>query len=382
MAEKKDYYESLGVTKSATKDEIKSAYRKLAKTYHPDNKETGNETKFKEIQEAYDVLYDDKKRQMYDQFGHAAFEQGAGGGAGGNPFGGGFGGFGGGFGGEDINLGDIFSSFFGGGSRQSNRTSNGPSRGQDILMRTQIDFMDAINGKHVDISFNFDEECPNCHGSGAKDPSKIQTCSYCHGSGHVRTQRRTLFGVMENDEPCPNCGGTGKIVTEKCPSCGGQGHVRKRKTITLNIPAGINNGQQIRQQGMGEIGPHNGPHGDLYIEINVKPHAYFKRDGNDIHITIPLDFVDAILGTQVEIPTVYGNKLLSIPAGTQPGQIMRMKGHGVKDLRSGKPGDQYVHLDIKMPTSLSKKQKEILEDYKKNSSVNDSFFEKFKRNFK
>ena len=380
MAEKRDYYEVLGVKKGATKDEIKSAYRKLAKTYHPDNKETGNADKFKEIQEAYDVLYDDKKRQMYDQFGHAAFEQGAGGGAGGNPFAGGFGGFGG-F--EDVDLGDIFSSFFGGGRRGgSSRASTGPQRGQDVAMRVNISFMDAINGKKQDITLNYDETCPDCKGTGARSPDAIKTCSYCSGRGRVRMQRQSLFGVMETEQACPHCNGTGKQITDKCPTCGGKGYTRKKKTITINIPAGINNGQQIRSAGMGEIGENGGPHGDLYVEIAVAPHPNFQRDGNDIHITIPLDFVDAILGTQVEIPTVYGDKLLNIPAGTQPGQMLRMKGHGVKDFRTGKPGDQYVHLEIKMPTNLSKEQKKCLEDYKKCASKEDSFFQRFKNSFK
>lgn len=380
MAEKRDYYEVLGVKKGATKDEIKSAYRKLAKTYHPDNKETGNADKFKEIQEAYDVLYDDKKRQMYDQFGHAAFEQGAGGGAGGNPFAGGFGGFGG-F--EDVDLGDIFSSFFGGGRRGgSSRASTGPQRGQDVAMRVNISFMDAINGKKQDITLNYDETCPDCKGTGARSPDAIKTCTYCSGRGRVRMQRQSLFGVMETEQACPHCNGTGKQITDKCPTCGGKGYTRKKKTITINIPAGINNGQQIRSAGMGEIGENGGPHGDLYVEIAVAPHPNFQRDGNDIHITIPLDFVDAILGTQVEIPTVYGDKLLNIPAGTQPGQMLRMKGHGVKDFRTGKPGDQYVHLEIKMPTNLSKEQKKCLEDYKKCASKEDSFFQRFKNSFK
>ncbi len=377
MANKRDYYEVLGIKKSASKDEIKSSYRKLAKTYHPDNKETGDEAKFKEIQEAYDILYDDKKRGMYDQFGHAAFEQGAGGGSGGNPFGGGFGGFSG----ADMDLGDIFSQFFGGGSRRS-QTRNGPTRGNDILMRTTIDFMDAVNGTKVDISFNFDETCSSCKGTGAKNGTSVSTCHTCHGSGRVKVQRRTLFGVMESEEICPECGGSGKIVTERCPDCGGKGYVRKRKTITLNIPAGISNGQQMRQAGMGEIGANNGPHGDLYIEINVREHPNFKREGNDIHIEVPIDFIDAILGKTIDIPTVYGDRKLSIPAGTQPGQMLRMKGYGVKDLRSGKPGDQYVHFDIKMPTSLSKEQRELLESYRAKTNENESFFSKFMRNFK
>lgn len=378
MASKKDYYETLGVNKKASKDEIKSAYRKLAKTYHPDNKETGNEAKFKEIQEAYDILYDDKKRGMYDQFGHAAFEQGAGGGPGGNPFGGGFGGFNG----ADVDLGDIFSQFFGGGSRRSQQRNNGPTRGNDVLMRTTIDFMDAVTGTKVDLTFNYDEECATCRGTGAKNGTSVRTCPTCHGTGRVRTQTRTLFGIMENEAVCPECGGSGKVVLDKCPDCGGKGYIRKRKTITLNIPAGIANGQQMRQAGMGEIGKNNGPHGDLYIEINVREHPNFKREGNDIHIEVPIDFVDAILGTTIEIPTVYGDKKLNIPAGTQPNQVLKMRGFGIKDLRSGKPGDQYVHLNIKMPTSLSKEQRELLETYKSKSNESDSFFSKFMKNFK
>ena len=377
---KKDYYESLGVNKSASKDEIKSAYRKLAKKYHPDNKETGDAEKFKEVQEAYDVLYDDKKRGMYDQFGHAAFEQGAGGGPGGNPFGGGFSGFD--FNGEGVDLGDIFSSFFGGGGSRRRSANTGPERGQDVLMHVTIDFMDAVNGKKVDLTLNHDEQCPNCHGSGAKSPDSIRTCTQCHGSGRIRTTRQSLFGVMEQESACPTCNGSGKIIVDKCPNCGGKGYIKQKKNVTLNIPAGINNGQQLRQTGLGELGKRGGPNGDLYIEINVKPHQFFKRDGNDIHIEIPLDFVDAILGTTVDIPTVYGNKSLSIPAGTQPNQILRMKGHGVKDLRSGKPGDQYVHLNIKMPTSLTKDQRAILEDYRRKSNTSESFFSKFMKNFK
>ena len=374
MAEKRDYYEVLGVSKTASKDEIKSAYRKLAKVYHPDNKETGNEAKFKEIQEAYDVLYDDQKRQAYDQFGHAAFEQGAGGGPGGNPFGG-AGGFG-----EDF-MNDIFSTFFGGGRRRS-ASSAGPQRGQDILMRINISFMDAITGKKVDININHDDICPDCKGTGAKNATAVKTCDTCHGRGRVTAQRRSLFGVVETEEVCPYCNGSGKIIIDKCPSCGGKGNIRKKRTLTLNIPAGINNGQQIRQQGMGEIGANNGPHGDLYIEVNVNRHSSFEREGNDIHIKIPIDFVDAILGTTLEVPTVYGDVTLNIPAGTQPGQILRMRGHGVKDMRSGKPGDQFVHLDVKMPTSLSKEQRKILEDYRNASKKDESFFQKFKKAFK
>lgn len=375
MASKRDYYEVLGVKKNATKDEIKSSYRKLAKQYHPDNKETGDEAKFKEVQEAYDVLYDDQKRSAYDQFGHAAFEQTGGGPAGGNPFSG-FSGFGG----EDINLGDIFGSFFGGGSRQRRQT--GPIRGDDVLMRLRVDFMDAVNGKDEEVSFDFDDDCPHCHGSGADSPSDVKTCSTCGGRGSVTRQTRSLFGMVNTETVCPDCGGRGKIISKKCSVCGGSGHKRVKKTQKIHIPVGINNGQQIRLQGMGGAGTNGGPHGDLFIEINIKEHPYFKRERNDIHLNVPLDFVDAILGTKIEVPTVNGDMLVTVPEGTQPGQILRLKGQGIKDLRTGKPGDQYIHLDIKGPSSLNRKQKEALEAYKAASKPDDSLFNKFKKMFK
>lgn len=374
---KRDYYEVLGVSKTASKDEIKSAYRKLAKKYHPDNKETGDEAKFKEVQEAYDILYDDQKRDAYNQFGHAAFEQTGGGPGGGNPFGGGFSGFG-----EDINLGDIFSSFFGGGSARRSARRAGPQRGDDILMKHRVDFMDTVNGKDEEVSFDYDEDCPHCHGSGAESPSDIQTCPKCGGKGTIIRQQRGIFGMMNTETVCPDCGGAGRTISKKCSVCGGSGHKRVKKTMKIHIPVGIQSGQQIRLQGMGAAGTNGGEHGDLYIEISVKPHPYFQRERNDIHLTIPLDFVDAILGTKIEVPTVNGNVYLTIPEGTQPGQTLRMRGQGIKDLRSGKPGDQYVHLDIKSPSSLSKKQKEALKAYKENMKESDNPYYKFQKNFK
>ena len=374
---KRDYYEVLGVSKTASKDEIKSAYRKLAKKYHPDNKETGNEAKFKEVQEAYDILFDDQKRDAYNQFGHAAFEQTGGGPGGGNPFGGGFSGFG-----EDINLGDIFSSFFGGGSARRSARRAGPQRGDDILMKHRVDFMDTVNGKDEEVSFDYDEDCPHCHGSGAESPSDIQTCPKCGGKGTIIRQQRGIFGMMNTETVCPDCGGAGRTISKKCSVCGGSGHKRVKKTMKIHIPIGIQSGQQIRLQGMGAAGTNGGEHGDLYIEISVKPHPYFQRERNDIHLTIPLDFVDAILGTKIEVPTVNGNVYLTIPEGTQPGQTLRMRGQGIKDLRSGKPGDQYVHLDIKSPSSLSKKQKEALKAYKENMKESDDPYYKFQKNFK
>ena len=374
MADKRDYYEVLGVNKSASKDEIKSAYRKLAKKYHPDNKETGDEAKFKEIQEAYDILYDDQKRSAYDQFGHAAFDQ-AGGNPGANPFqGGGFGGFG--------DLGDIFSQFFGGGGRQR-ANPNAPRRGNDVVKRVKIDFMDAINGRDIEIPIEVDEPCPTCGGTGAKSPSDVQTCSQCQGRGYVSIKRQSLFGAITSQETCPTCGGTGKIIREKCKDCNGKGYIHKKKNIKVHIPAGIKEGQQIISRGNGERGYNGGQNGDLYIEILVKEHQFFKREGNDIELDIPLDFADACLGTKIDVPTVYGDMTLTIPAGSQPNQILRMKGCGVKDLRSGKPGDQYVRLNIKVPMSLSKKQKELLEQFKEETGKkNENLFDKFKKMFK
>ena len=374
MAEKRDYYEVLGVNKSASKDDIKSAYRKLAKKYHPDNKETGDEAKFKEIQEAYDILYDDQKRSAYDQFGHAAFEQ-AGNNPGGNPFQGGFSGFG-----ADLN--DIFSSFFGGGRRRdSNPTA--PKRGSDVIQRIKINFMDAINGKDFELNIEVDEKCPTCGGTGAKTPNDVQICSQCQGRGYINVKRASLFGSMMSQETCPTCGGAGKTVKEKCKDCSGKGYIHKKKVIKVHVPAGIKSGQQIISRGNGERGYNGGPNGDLYIEVLVKPHDYFIREGNDIQLVVPIDFVDACLGTKIDVPTVYGDVTLTVPAGSQPGQVMRMKGCGVKDLKTGKPGDQYIKLDIKVPTSLNKNQKDALESFRTESNKKDkSLFQKFKSAFK
>ena len=376
---KRDFYEVLGISKSASKDEIKSAYRKLAKKYHPDiNHDADAPEKFKEVQEAYDILYDDKKRQMYDQFGMAAFENGGSTGGAGNPFqGGGFSsqGFGG------VDLGDIFNSFFGGGSTRSSQ-NYGPQRGNDTLSRVRISFMDAINGKTITMPITYDENCSTCGGTGAKTSNDIKTCPDCGGRGYIRTQQRTIFGVMENQTTCPKCSGTGKIITDKCPDCGGKGYKRVKKDMDVNIPAGINSGQQLRVAGKGERGVNGGPNGDLFLEIIVSPHQYFTRDGNDIHIEIPLDFIDAILGVKIDVPTVYGDCEVEIPAGTQPNQIIRLKGRGVKDLRKGTPGDEYVHIKLQTPTKISKEQRKLLEEYKKSETKGESFFEKFKKAFK
>lgn len=369
MASKKDYYETLGLNKGASKDEIKAAYRSLAKKYHPDiNKEPGAEKKFKEVQEAYDVLYDDNKRATYDQFGHAAFEQGSNsGGFGGAGF------SGAGFG--DMNFDDIFGSFFGGtSSRRRSRT--GAMRGDDAIMRVKIGFMDAIMGKTIDLALTYEEMCQYCHGEGGD----TSTCTNCGGSGYIMSQRSTFFGMMQAQEVCPVCGGKGKVINSRCSHCNGHGYNKVKKTLDVHIPPGINGGQQIRLQGKGGRGRNGGPNGDLYLEIVIENHPTFKRDGNDIHLEIPISFVDAALGIEIEVPTVYGFVNLRIPAGSQPTQIFKLKGRGVKDMRSGNPGDEYVHLDVKTPTNLNRKQKELLIDFKAEEG-SDNWFNRFKKAF-
>lgn len=370
---KRDFYEILGVNKNSSADEIKRAYRKLAKKYHPDvNKEPDAEEKFKEVQEAYDVLSDANKKAAYDRYGHAAFDQTAGGGASG------FGGFGG-FGGfEDMS--DIFSSFFGGGQTRNRRS--GPMQGEDRFMQIQIDFMDAIKGKKMDLKLNVDEQCPHCHGTGAKTPNDVQTCSRCGGSGTIKTQQRTAFGTFVNTSTCPDCGGTGQTVKEKCPHCHGDGYTNKNITVELNIPAGINSRQQLRVAGKGERGINGGPNGDLFVEILVKPHEHFVRDGRNIHISVPISAIDAILGCVIDVPTVYGEVELKIPEGTQHGTTFRLRGKGVKDLRSDNYGDEMVKVEVKIPTKLSKDEKDLYQKIREKEKKHDTFFGNFKKAFK
>lgn len=377
MATKRDYYEVLGVSKNASKDDIKSAYRKLAKQYHPDlNKSPDAPKKFEEIQEAYDVLYDDNKRKNYDQYGMAAFEQGASTGGAGNPFaGGGFQGQG--FG--DVDLNDIFSSFFGGGGTRRSRSNGEPQKGDDTLYRVKIDFLSAIAGRHVTIPVTYDEPCPSCHGTGAENPEDIDTCPDCGGAGYVRTRQQTIFGVMESEGVCPRCHGTGKIVRRPCNVCGGSGYTRVHKDLDVNIPAGINNGQQIRVAGKGQRGVNGGPNGDLYVEVLVQPSDIFKRDGNDIHIDVPLSFVDCALGTSIDVQTVYGPVTMDVPSGTQPDQVLKLRERGVKDLRTGKPGSQFVHIQVKTPTNLTESQKTLLKEFQQQEKdKKDSPFQRWK----
>ncbi len=385
MAAKRDYYEVLGISKTATQDEIKSAYRKLAKKYHPDNKETGDAEKFKEASEAFSVLGDEQKRKTYDQFGQAAFDQNAGGA---NPFrGSGFEGFN--FGNGDFgDLNDILNSMFGGfgfgGSRSSSRrtSSRGPIRGDDTLMRVRISFMQAVEGTKITLPLNYEETCSHCHGTGAKNGEAYSTCPDCNGRGVIITQQRTIFGMMQSESSCPRCHGTGKIIREVCPDCNGKGYNKVKKDVDINIPKGINNGQKIRVAGKGERGINGGENGDLYVEIVIQNHPQFVRDGNDIHLTVPIDFVDACLGTKIVVPTVYGDCELEVPSGTQPNAVLRLKGKGVKDVRQEKYGDEYIHMDIKAPTKLSKEQKELLLRFKAASGSSESLFDKFKKAFK
>lgn len=373
MATKRDYYEVLGISKNASKDEIKSAYRKLAKQYHPDiNKEPGAEEKFKEVQEAYDVLYDDNKRSTYDQFGHAAFDQNGGQGG----FNGGFSGF------QDVDLGDIFGSFFGGGRRSSSRRNSGPLRGNDAFMRVRIKFMDAINGTTISIPLDVDEKCTACNGTGAKSPSDIETCSTCHGTGTVHQRQQTPFGVFETQGTCQTCGGSGKIIRNRCDKCGGKGYEHKHMNVDIKIPAGINEGQQIRVPGKGERGLNGGSNGDLIIEVTIKEHSSFERDGDNIHIEIPISMVDAALGVTITAPTVYGEVDVKVPSGTQPGQILKIRGKGVKNLRTGNYGDQFIHIKVVVPSTINKEQKSLLEKYKELDKKNENIFDKFKKMFK
>lgn len=368
MASKRDYYEVLGLQKGASESEIKKAFRKMAKQYHPDvNKEAGAEEKFKEINEAYEVLSDPQKKANYDQFGHAGMD--------GANYGGGqgFGGF------ED--LGDIFGSFFGGGfGGGQRRQANGPRKGEDRFMQMRIDFMDAVFGKNEEITIEVDEQCSECLGSGARSKSDIHVCSRCNGTGTVLQQQRTPFGIFQSQSVCPECNGVGKKVAHKCHKCHGRGYEHKRVKLDIKIPAGIQSGQQVRVPNKGERGLHGGPNGDLYIEILVNRHKQFVRDGNDIRISVPISAIDAILGTKIDVPTVHGDVELTIPSGTQYGQQFRLRGKGVQSTRGGQ-GDQFVTITIEIPTKLSKAEKELYEKIKEKRE-HESPFEKFKRAFK
>ena len=345
---KRDYYEVLGLQKGASKDEIKKAYRKLSKQYHPDiNKEADAADKFKEIAEAYEVLSDDQKRAHYDQFGHTDPNAGFGGG--------GFGG--GGFGGFE----DIFSSFFGGGGRRHD--PNAPRKGDDLQFRMNITFEEAIFGKETEVEIPREENCDTCNGSGAKPGTSPQSCSQCGGAGEINQAVDTPFGRMMNRRTCPSCRGAGKIIVEKCTTCRGNGKVQKRKKIKVTIPAGVDDGQQLRVAGQGEPGLNGGPSGDLYIVFSVRNHEYFERDGDDIYYELKLTFPQASLGDEIEVPTVHGKVKLKIPAGTQSGAQFRIKDKGVKNVHGYGQGHQYVVVKVVTPSKLTEKQKQLLREF-------------------
>lgn len=377
---KRDYYEILGLDKNASSDDIKRSYRKLAKKYHPDiNKAPDAEEKFKEINEAYEVLSDVNKKAIYDQYGHAGLDQNGDAG-----FGQGFSGFSGDFG----DLGDIFESFMGGGMGGFSNfgfgggrsRNNGPIKGENRYLQLSIDFLDAVHGAKKTIAITVDKMCDKCGGTGAKSKSDIETCASCNGKGKVTRAQRTAFGMMQSVIDCPDCNGTGKHIKNKCPECHGNSYKTVKENVEVNIPAGINSGQQIRLQGYGERGINGGPNGDLYLEIIIKAHKYFVREGNDIYVKVPISAVDATLGVSIDVPTCNGDVKLNVPAGSQPGQKLRLKGYGVKSLRSNQVGDQYVELKVEIPTKLSKEEKELYEKLQgKNSS---SAFKKFKDAFK
>lgn len=371
MATKRDYYEVLGVSKSASKDEIKSAFRKLAKKYHPDiSKEENAEEKFKEVQEAYSVLSDDNKRRQYDQFGHA--------GVNGNGAGSGFGGFNGaGFGFDASDLGDIFDDLFGAGfgfgGSSSRRSSSRTRRGSDILMQVDLTFEEAVFGCEKDFDLDVVAECDKCDGKGGFHE---ETCSRCHGSGTITSEQRTILGSFMTKTTCPDCGGKGKTYREVCSKCHGKGSVKARKTITVSVPSGIDNGERLRVPGKGNSGENGGASGDLYLEFHIKEHKYFKRDGLDIYLEVPINMAEAVLGCKKEIPTIYGNVKLTISSGIDSGDKQRLKGKGIKDSTSRKVGDMYVIFKVITPKRLSRDQKKLFESLSK-TDLDDSEIDRF-----
>lgn len=381
---KRDYYEVLGVSKTATQDELKKAYRKLARKYHPDlNKDNAEAAeKFKECNEAYSVLSDEQKRAQYDQFGHAAFENGGMGGGGGFGGAGGFGGFGG------SGMEDIFDMFFGGQGGRGGRSSKaGPQRGADLRFDLEISFEEAAFGLEKEINLYRDEVCDHCHGEGAEPGSKVETCPECNGSGYVRFTQNTMFGQMVNERPCSRCKGEGKIISEPCKECRGKGTVKRNKKLKVKIPAGVDNGSRLRVSNEGEAGAKGGPSGDLYVYLYVKPHKFFERDGTTVLCEVPINIVQATLGADIKVPTLDGQVTMKIPEGTQPGKVMRIKGKGIPGLRNSSRGDQLVRIKVVVPTKLSDKQKDALRKFADISKDNinpeeKSFMDKVKDFFK
>lgn len=384
MAEKRDYYEVLGVNKGATEDEIKSEFRKKAKKYHPDlnPNDKDAEAKFKEVNEAYEVLSDKDKRAKYDQFGHAGVDP---------SYGAGYGSAG--AGGFEMDFGDIFSSLFGGGfggfggasSRRAN--PNAPRRGGDVHASVALSFMEAAHGCTKTININVLETCSTCSGSGAAAGSSPVTCSDCGGSGYVRVQQRTPLGVMQNTRPCTKCGGKGRIIEKPCSKCKGNGRVRVKRSIEINIPAGVDDEQTLQVRGRGDAGENNGSNGDVIVVITVRPDLLFERDRYDVYVTVPISFGQAALGAEVVVPTIDGKIKFTVPSGTQPATQFRLRGKGIPYLNGSGRGDQIVTVAVEVPKKLSSEQKNALNSFEgtlsvdKNFDMRKSFAERLKRAF-
>lgn len=389
MVAKRDLYEVLGVSKDASDADIKRAYRKLSKQYHPDiNKEAGAEEKFKEIAEAYEILSDSQKRAAYDQYGHASYDPNSGFSGGG--FGGfeGFGGFGGqGFSGSYTGgFEDIFDSFFGGGGARRGNRANMPRQGADLQYVMDLTFEEAIFGKEEVIHYHRNAECETCHGSGAKPGTDPVTCSKCHGAGVINVERATPFGRMMSQTTCDVCGGTGQEIKEKCVTCHGHKHVEETHKVKVKVPAGVENGNQMPLRGQGEAGENGGPYGDLYVIFRVGKSDTFEREGADIFYELPINFAQAALGDEVDVPTVHGKVKLKVPAGTQSGTVLRLRGKGAPRLRGSGMGDQHVTVRVVTPKHLTDKQREAMQIFGKEAGTHveseGNFFDKVKDAFK
>lgn len=382
MADKRDYYEVLGLQKGATDDEIKKAFRKKARENHPDlhPDDPSYVEKFQEINEAHEVLSDPEKKKRYDQFGHAGVDPSYGGGGGMGGFSGGMSGFG--------DMGDIFENIFGnfgfGGSSRSN--ANAPKRGSDIQTSVLISFMEACSGVKKEIKVNRMSTCEACKGTGADGTSSSEVCPDCQGRGTVKITQNTVFGAIASTKTCPHCSGKGKIIKNPCQKCRGMGRLKVQKTVSFDIPAGIDDRQTIRLSGQGDCGVNNGSNGDLLINVSVKSHEIFKRDGFDIHCDIPVTYMEAVLGAEITVPTIDGDVKYTISEGTQTGTVFRLKGKGVKKLQRAERGNQYVTIYVEVPKNLTKKQKDLLREFEaslseKNYAKRQSFFEKLKKKF-
>ena len=390
MVAKRDLYEVLGVSKDASDADIKRAYRKLSKQYHPDiNKEAGAEEKFKEIAEAYEILSDSQKRAAYDQYGHASYDPNSGFSGGG--FGGGFEGFGG-FGGQGFSgsytggFEDIFDTFFGGGGGRRGNRANMPRQGADLQYVMDLTFEEAIFGKEEVIHYHRNAECETCHGTGAKPGTDPVTCSKCHGAGVINVERATPFGRMMSQTTCDVCGGTGQEIKEKCETCHGHKHVEETHKVKVKVPAGVENGNQMPLRGQGEAGENGGPYGDLYVIFRVGKSDTFEREGADIFYELPINFAQAALGDEVDVPTVHGKVKLKVPAGTQSGTVLRLRGKGAPRLRGSGMGDQHVTVRVVTPKHLTDKQREAMQIFAKEAGTHveseGNFFDKMKDAFK